>query len=90
MSNFKLTGDFYEDVEVLNEAICQLQSIIECLEKECIIRDKGKTASTFFITINDMKRTMRKMVTASERLARSADIEHYGPLSKYVRPYLAY
>ena len=42
------------------------------------------------IRINDLKRATEKMVAESERLVRAADIEHYGPLSKYARPYLAY
>lgn len=90
MFNLKMTGDLYEDIEKVNDAIGYLHSMITCLEKECMVRDKGKTATKLFIRINDMKREMGKMVAEGERLVRAADIEHYGPLSKYVRPYLAY
>ena len=86
----KMTGDFYKDVGKVNEAIGYLHGMIDYLEKECMERDKGKTATELFIRINDMKRAMEKMVAESERLVRAADIEHYGPLSKYVRPYLSY
>lgn len=86
----KMTGDFYEDVGKVNEAIGYLHGMIDYLEKECMERDKGKTATELFIRINDMKRSMEKMVAESERLVRAADIEHYWPLSKYVRPYLSY
>ena len=85
-----MTGDFYEDVGKVNESIGYLKGMIDFLEKECMERDKGKTATELFIRINDMKRATEKMVAESERLVRAADIEHYGPLSKYARPYLAY
>ena len=90
MTHLKMTGDFYEDVGKVNEAIGYLNGMIDFLEKECMERDKGKTATELFIRINDMKRATEKMVAESERLVRAADIEHYGPLSKYARPYLAY
>lgn len=90
MNNLKMAGDFYEDVGKVNEAIGYLHGMIDYLEIECMERDKGKTATELFIRINDMKRAMEKMVAESERLVRAADIEHYGPLSKYARPYLAY
>lgn len=90
IDNFKMTGDFYEDVGKVNEAIGYLHGMIDYLEKECMERDKGKPATELFIRINDMKRETEKMVAESERLVRAADIEHYGPLSKYARPYLAY
>ena len=90
MNTFKMTGDFYEDVGKVNEAIGYLKGMIDFLEKECMERDKGKTATELFIRINGLKREMEKMVAESERLVRAADIEHYGPLSKYARPYLAY
>lgn len=85
-----MTGDFYEDVEKVNEAIGYLRGMIDFLEKECMERDKGKPATELFIRINDLKRETEKMVAESERLVRAADIQHYGPLSKYARPYLAY
>ena len=90
MTHLKMTGDFYEDVGKVNEAIGYLKGMIDFLEKECMERDKGKPATELFIRINDLKRTTEKMVAESERLVRAADIEHYGPLSKYARPYLAY
>lgn len=85
-----MTGEFYEDVEKVNEAIGYLRGMIDFLEKECMERDKGKPATELFIRINDLKRKAEKMVAESERLVRAADIQHYGPLSKYARPYLAY
>lgn len=85
-----MTGDFYEDVEKVKEAIDYLHAMIEGLEKECMIRDKGKPATALFIHISCLKSATVKMVAESERIMRAADIEHYGPLSKYVRPYLAY
>lgn len=90
MTHLKMTGDFYDDVKKVNEAIGYLESMIDFLEKECMERDKGKPATELFIRINDLKRETEKMVAESERLVRAADIEHYGPLSKYARPYLAY
>ena len=80
----------YDDVKTVNEAVNCLHGMIDFLEKECMERDKGKTATELFIRINDLKRATEKMVAESERLERAADIEHYGPLSKYARPYLAY
>ena len=90
MTHLKMTGDFYDDVKKVNEAIGYLKGMIDFLEKECMERDKGKPATELFIRINDLKRTTEKMVAESERLVRAADIEYYGPLSKYARPYLAY
>jgi hypothetical protein len=90
MEHLKMTGDFYDDVKKVKEAIGYLHGMVDYLEKECMERDKGKTATELFIRINDMKRATEKMVAESERLVRAADIEHYGPLSKYERPYLAY
>lgn len=90
INNFKMTGDFYDDVEKVNEAIGYLKGMMDYLEKECMERDKGTTATELFIRINDLKRATEKMVAESERLVRAADIEHYGSLSKYARPYLAY
>ena len=90
MEVWKMTGDLYEDVEKVHDAICYLHSMVETLEKECMIRDEGKVATELFIRINDVKREMKKMVSESERIVRRADIDKFGPLSKYVRPYLAY
>lgn len=90
INNFKMTGDFYDDVKKVNEAISYLKGMMDYLEKECMERDKGKPATELFIRINDLKRAIEKMVAESERLVHAADIEHYGPLSKYARPYLAY
>ena len=90
MTHLKMTGDFYDDVKKVNEAIGYLKVMTDYLEKECMERDKGKPATELLISINDLKRATEKMAAESERLVRAADIEHYGPLSKYVRPYLAY
>ena len=90
MTHLKMTGDFYDDVKKVKEAIGYLHGMIDFLEKECMARDKDKPATELFIRINDLKRATEKMVAESERLERVADIEHYGPLSKYARPYLAY
>lgn len=90
MTHIKLTGDFYDDVKKVNEAIGYLHSMISYLEKECMERDKGKAATELFIRINDLKREAEKMLSESERMLRTADIDHFGSLSKYVRPYLGY
>ena len=90
MTHLKMTGDFYDDVKKVSETIGYLHGMIDFLEKECMERDKGKPATELFIRIDGMKREMEKMVAESERLVSAADIEHYGPLSKYARPYLAY
>lgn len=86
----KMTGDLYEDVKIVHEAICSLHSMVVSLEKECMVRDKGKVATELFIRINDVKREMKKVVSDSEMIMRRADIDKFGPLSKYIRPYLAY
>lgn len=90
MEAWKMTGDLYEDVKIVHEAICSLHSMVGTLEKECMTRDKGKVATELFIRINDIKREMKKVVSESERVMRRADIDRFGPLSKYIRPYLAY
>ena len=90
MTHLKMTGDFYDDVKRVGEAIAYLHGMIDYLERECMERDKGKTATEVFIRINDMKKETEKMVAESERLLRAADIQQFGPLSKYVRPYLGY
>lgn len=88
--SIKMTGNLYDDVEKVHDAICYLQAMVNILEKECIERDKGKPATELFIRINDIKREVTKMVNESERILRRADIDQFGPLSKYVRPYLSY
>lgn len=90
MEVWKMTGDLYEDVKIVHEAICNLHSMVDTLEKECMARDKGKVATELFIRINDIKREMKKVVSESEMVMRQADIDRFGPLSKYIRPYLAY
>ena len=90
MIELKMTGDFYEDIKKVHTAICYLQTMVEILEKECMQRDKGKVATELFIHINGIKNEMDKMVCEGERMLRKADIEQFGPLSKYVRPYLGF
>ena len=85
-----MTGDLYEDVKIVHEAICGLHSMVGILEKECMVRDEGKVATELFIHINDIKREMEKVVSKSEIIMRRADIDRFGPLSKYIRPYLAW
>lgn len=86
----KMTGNLYDDVIIVNDAICKLHSTVEILEKECMERDKGKVATELFIRINDIKRELKKMVSEGEMMLRRADIDRYGELSKYVRPYLGF
>ena len=86
----KMTGDIYEDVNIVHDAICELHSMVGSLEKECMVRDKDKVATALFIHINDVKREMEKLVSKSEEIMRQADIDKFGPLSKYIRQYLAY
>jgi len=90
MTSLKMSGDLYDDVKKVNEAICYLQGMIDILEKECMERDKGKPATELFIRINGMKREVTKMVNESERMLQRADIDQFGSLSKYVRPYLGF
>jgi hypothetical protein len=88
MEGLKLTYNFYDDVKTVSEAVSHLHSMLDFLEKECMEKDKGKTATEIFIYINDMKNEAGRMVEQSKRLMRASDIEQYGPLSKYVRSYL--
>jgi len=90
MMHLKMSGDLYDDVKIVHDAICYLQSMVDTLEKECILRDKDKPATELFIRINGMKAEITKMVNESERILRRADIDQFGPLSKYVRPYLGF
>lgn len=85
-----MTGNLYDDVIIVNDAICNLHSMVEILEKECMEHDKGKVATELFIRINDIKRELKKMVSEGEMMLRRADIDRYGELSKYVRPYLGF
>ena len=89
MEYLKMTGEFYDDVKRVGDAISYLHGMIDFLERERIEMDKGKTATGIFIRINSMKQETEKMVHETEQLLRESDIERYGPLSVYVRPYLA-
>ena len=88
MEGFKMTGNFYDDVKMIGEAVSHLHSMLDFLEKECIEKDKGKTATDIFIYINNMKNEVSKAVEQSKQLMRASDIHQYGPLSKYIREYL--
>lgn len=90
MMSTKMTGNLYEDVKIVHEAICDLQSMVGILEKECMVRDEGKVATELFIRINGMKNEMDKLVSESERMLQRADIDQFGSLSKYIRPYLRF
>ncbi len=88
MEVWKMTADLYEDVKIVHEAICDLHSMVETLEKECMIRDGKKPATELFIRINSLKREINKIASDYEHILRISDIDQFGPLSKYVRPYL--
>ena len=91
MFELKMSGELYDDVKLVSEAISRLHGMLEYLEQECIEqdkRDKRKTASDTFIYINDIRRGVGVMVETSKKMLRAADIQQYGELSKYVRPYL--
>ena len=90
MTHLKMSGDLYDDVKKVNETICYLQGMMDILEKECMERDKGQPATELFICINGMKMEVTKMVNESERMLQRADIDQFGSLSKYVRPYLGF
>ena len=90
MEAWKMTGDLYEDVKIVHEAICNLHSMVDTLEKECMVRDEGKIATELFIRINGVKKEMNKIVSEYEHILRKADIDNFGPLSKYIRPYLGF
>lgn len=83
-----MSGILYEDSKVVHDAILILRGMVETLEKECMVRDEGKVASELFIRINDLKSEIIKMENESEHIVRRADIDQFGPLSKYIRPYL--
>ncbi len=84
-----MTCELYKDVKIVYEAISYLQAMVETLEKECMIRDDKKPVTELFIRINSLKCEINKIVSDYEHILRRADIDQYGPLSKYVRPYLA-
>lgn len=88
MSDFKLTGNIYDDVKIVNDAIDHLYSMVDFLEKEVIERDKGKIATELFIRINRLKSEMSKISNESKLIVQRADIDNFGTLSKYVRNYL--
>ena len=90
MMNIKMSGDLYDDIKKVHEAICYLQGMVDILEKECMERDKNQVATELFIRINGVKREITKMVNESERILQRADIDQFGPLSKYIRSYLGY
>ena len=90
MTHLKMSGDLYDDVKKVHEAVCYLQGMVDILEKECMLRDKDKPATELFIRINGMKMEITKMVNESERMLQRADIDQFGSLSKYVRPYLGF
>lgn len=90
MMHLKMSGILYDDVKTVNEAIAYLYAMIDTLEKECMLRDKDKPATELFIRINGMKMEITKMVNESERMLQRADIDQFGQLSKYVRPYLGF
>ena len=90
MTHLKMSGDLYDDVKIVHDAIYYLQRMVITLEKECIIRDKDNPATELFIRINGMKMEIIKMVNESERILQRADIDQFGSLSKYVRPYLGF
>ena len=90
MTNIEMTGELYDDVKKVHEAICYLQGMMDILEKECMERDKGQPATELFIRINSMKTETTRMVNESERILRRADIDQFGTLSKYIRQYLGF
>ena len=90
MMNIKMSGDLYDDIKKVHEAICYLQGMVDILEKECMERDKNQVATELFIRINGVKMEITKMVNESERILQRADIDQFGPLSKYIRSYLGY
>jgi excinuclease UvrABC helicase subunit UvrB len=88
MTHIKMSGDLYDDVKNVNEGISYLTGMIETLEKECMVRDKDKPATELFIRINSVKEALKKIASEYEHILYRADIDQFGPLSKYVRPYL--
>lgn len=86
----KMTCELYEDVKIVHDAILHLCAMLETLEKECMVRDGNKPATELFIRINSMKSEINKIASDYEHILRRADIDHFGPLSEYVRPYLGF
>ena len=88
MSDFKLTGNIYDDVKIVNDAIDHLYSMVDFLEKKVMERDKDKIATELFIRINRLKTEMSKISNESKLIVKRADIDNFGALSKYVKNYL--
>ena len=88
MSDFKLTGNIYDDVKIVNDAIDHLYSMVDFLEKEVMERDECKIATELFIRINRLKSEMSKISNESKLIVKRADIDNFGALSKYVKNYL--
>lgn len=84
-----MSGILHEDAKVVHDAILILRGMVETLEQECMVRDEGEVATELFIRINSLKREIIKMENESKHIVRKADIDQFGPLSKYVRPYLS-
>ena len=70
MTDLKMTGDFYEDVGKVNEAIGYLKGMIDFLEKECMERDKGKTATELFIHINLNVINLQQLGSVAQKIWR--------------------
>lgn len=85
-----MTCELYEDVKIVHDAILHLYAMVETLEKECMVRDGNKPATELFIRINSLKSEINKIASDYEHILRRADIDHFGPLSEYVRPYLGF
>lgn len=66
MMNIKMSGDLYDDIKKVHEAICYLQGMVDILEKECMERDKNQVATELFIRINGVKMEITKMVNESD------------------------
>lgn len=90
MFDLKMNGILHEDTKVVHDAIVSLNEMVNTIKQECMIRDEGKVATELFILIYDLENTVKKMENLCEKIVRRADIDHFGPLSEYVRPYLGY
>ncbi len=89
-NGFKMTGDLYDDVKIVKEAISDLYGMLDTLQKECMVRDQGSIASELFIRINEVRGEMLKICSQYELILKRADIDQFGQLSKYIRPYLGF